>query len=44
MFNIHKTRVIGLPPLYHVIRNYDNMLSRFNGQTELLYQNRASVC
>jgi len=48
MFNADKTRIIGL--LYGEKINYDNMLSHFHpiperyGQTEFLYQYRASVC
>ena len=46
MFDADKTRMIGLP---YGEKNYDNMLTRFHliperhGQTELLYQYRASV-
>jgi len=50
IFDADKTRMIRLP---YGEKNYDNMLSRFhlipechgqtNGQTELLYQYRASV-
>ena len=51
VFDAGKTRMIGLP---YCKKNYDDMLSRFylipecygltDGQTELLYQYRASVC
>jgi len=51
MFDACKTRVIGLP---YGEKNGDDMLSRFHpvperngrtdGQTDLLYQYRASVC
>ena len=50
VFDAGKTRMIGLP---YGEKNYDNMLSRFHlilerngrtdGQTDLLYQYRASV-
>jgi len=50
-FDADKTRMIGLP---YGEKNYNDMLSHFhliperhgqtNGQTELLYQYRASVC
>jgi len=51
MFDADKNRMIELP---YGESNYDNMLSRFHlvpehngqtdGQTDLLYQYRASVC
>jgi len=51
MFDAGKTRMIGLP---YGEKNYGNMLGRFylvperygqtDGQAELLYQYRASVC
>jgi len=49
MFYADKTRMIGLP---YGEKKYEDMLSRFHlipnvrvdGQTELLYQYRASVC
>ena len=51
VFDADKTRMVGLP---YREKNYDHMLSRFHliperygrtdGQTDLLYQYRMSVC
>jgi len=51
MFDVDENRMIGLP---YGEKNYDDMLSRFHliperygrtdGQTDLIYQYRASVC